>query len=146
MSKVSWASPWARDFIGLKIIIEFSSSKKRCIKPWCCSTSALCGLREVVNLCTTHSNLHNPFHFFDLPTYSPCPDRLAHPLLNPQVISPAYHHRHEYTRMCWRCVVLVSFDVPLSPWNETNSPLHPPARKNPPRNVTATGAPQRKRD
>ena len=82
----------------------------------------MCGLREVVNLCTTHSNLHNPFHFFYLPTYSPCPSRLAHPLLNPQVISPPYHHRHEHTRMYSRGVILVAYECLLSPSNETNIP------------------------
>ena len=105
----------------------------------------MCGLREVVNLCTTHSDLHNPFHFFFyLPTFSPCPSRLAHPLPNPQVISLPYHHSPEYTHMCPRGVLFVACELFSSSLNESNYPPipHTPGRKNPPRYGVDKGQPK----
>ena len=123
MSKVSWASSWACDFIGLKIIIEFSSSKKRCEK-----AVMLFHLR-LVRVKGSSQFMHHSFRFAQsfslfLPTHlltMPQSTRAstAKPPGNLSPLpSPSWVHTHVFTWCHFGCVWMSAFPFQ---WDQ-----HPP--------------------
>ena len=133
MSRVSWASSWACDFIGLKIIIEFSSSKKRCEK-----AVMLFHLR-LVRVKGSSQFMHHSFRFAQsfslfLPTHlftMPQTTRasIAKPPGNLSPLpSPSWVHTHVFTWCRFGCVWMSAFPFK---WDQRPPPTLQPGRIHP---------------